>query len=125
MKSEDIEIAVARFYGVRANLIVPNASWGAGVHECDLLICSNANYLTEIEIKVSKGDIKKDLKKRHQHRSEKIRRLYYSSRRLKLVKNPNPIVRVQTPAPAKIKAALEKAKRLEQAYNQHIPIQGR
>lgn len=78
MICEDIEIAVARFYNVRQSLIVPNASWGADVHECDLLICSNANYLTEIEIKVSKSDIKKDLQKRHKHRSDKIKRLYFA-----------------------------------------------
>jgi hypothetical protein len=78
MKSEDIEIAVARHWGIRANVIVPRASWGAGVHECDMLILSLSGYLTEIEIKISKGDIKKDAAKRHAHASDKIKKLYFA-----------------------------------------------
>ncbi len=78
MIAEDIEIAVARMFGVRANLIVPNASWGAGIHECDLLICSSAGYLTEVEIKVTKADLKKDGEKRHAHKSAKIKFLFFA-----------------------------------------------
>ena len=78
MTIEDIEIAVAKHWDIRAHVIVPNASWGAGVHECDLLILSTSNYLTEVEIKTSKADLAKDLKKQHGHRSEKIKRLYYA-----------------------------------------------
>lgn len=78
MKVEDIEIAVAQHFGPRVNLPVPNASWGAGVHECDLLILSKSNYLTEVEIKTSLNDLKKDLTKRHGHNSPKIKQLYFA-----------------------------------------------
>ena len=78
MTIEDIEIAVAKHWNIRVFVIVPNASWGAGVHECDLLILSSSGYLTEIEIKTTKADLVKDLKKEHQHRSDKIKQLYYA-----------------------------------------------
>lgn len=78
LTAEDIEIAVVRHYDVRATLVVPNASWGAGVHECDLLILTTSGYLTEIEIKVTKADLVADLKKEHAHRSNKIKKLFYA-----------------------------------------------
>ena len=46
------------FFNYRANLIVPNISWGLGLHECDLLVLTSSGYATEIEIKVSKADLK-------------------------------------------------------------------
>lgn len=62
----------------RLNLIVPNVYWGMGLdYECDLLCVTPSGYATEIELKVSKGDIKKDLIKRHQHDSKIIRRFFY------------------------------------------------
>lgn len=36
-------------------------------HEIDFMFISKANYLTEIEIKISKSDLKADFKKRHKH----------------------------------------------------------
>lgn len=78
MKCEDIEIAVARFFNIRMNLSVPNISWGMGLHECDLLICTVRDYFIEVEIKVSKADLKADKKKNHHHFSTKIRRLYFA-----------------------------------------------
>jgi len=74
----DIEIAVARHFGWRRNIIVPNVSWGLDIHEVDLLIISKAGYATEVEIKVTQSDINADLKKGHGHRSNKIRRLYFA-----------------------------------------------
>jgi len=79
MTANDIEIAVARFFNPRVNIIVPNVSWGFGLrHECDLLIVTPGRYATEIEIKVTRSDIKADLRKRWQHRSDKIRRFSYA-----------------------------------------------
>jgi len=74
----DIEMAVAEHFGIRTHIIVPNVSWGLGVHECDLLSVTKAGYATEIEIKVSRQDIKADLKKRHTHKSSKIKYLYFA-----------------------------------------------
>jgi hypothetical protein len=74
----EIEIKIAQWFNYRTHLIVPNVCWGASLHECDLLILTKAGYALEVEIKVSKGDIIRDSKKLHQHRSEKIKRLFFA-----------------------------------------------
>jgi hypothetical protein len=76
--AQKIEIALSRKFDYRQNLIVPNVSWGLWLHECDLLIMSKSGYLTEIEIKVSTSDLKKDAQKRHGHHNEKIKKLYFA-----------------------------------------------
>lgn len=74
-----IEIAVARSFSYRQNIIVPNISWGWGLrYEVDLVIVSPSKYAWEIEIKTSKQDIKNDLKKRHFHDSNKFKRFSYA-----------------------------------------------
>ena len=74
----DLEIAVADYFGIRQNLIVPNISWGMGIHECDLLIVTGSGFAYEIEIKISKSDLIKDKLKYHKHFSEKIKKLYFA-----------------------------------------------
>lgn len=74
----EIESLIAKKWGIRQNIIIPNVSWGFDIHECDLLIVSQSNYCTEIEIKVSKSDLKKDLTKKHKHRSNKIKYLFFA-----------------------------------------------
>jgi len=76
--TEEIEIAVANHFGWSKKLIVPNVSWGMGIHECDLLISTPSWFLWEIEIKISLSDLKKDLEKRHGHNSNKIKYLYFA-----------------------------------------------
>ena len=78
MKTLDIEIAVMKEFNPRVNLIVPNISFGLGLHECDLLILTRAGYATEIEIKVSRKDLIQDKKKPHSHYSQKIGKLYFA-----------------------------------------------
>lgn len=78
MKCSEIEIAVAKMFGYRGNVIVPNVIYGAGLHECDLLVINKNNYATEVEIKVSKQDLKADFKKKHGHQNIKIKHLYYA-----------------------------------------------
>lgn len=89
LTARDIEVAIAYHFDYTQNLIVPNVSWGLRLgHECDLLILRPSGYLTEIEIKVSAADIKKDLEKKHKHLSSKIRELYFAVP-LELVDDPN------------------------------------
>ncbi len=78
LKSLDIEIAIADYYGIRQYTVIPNISWGLGVHECDLLIMSKSGYCTEVEIKVSKADLIKDASKEHGHKSDKIQALFFA-----------------------------------------------
>lgn len=73
-----IEIALMKKLNVRRKLIVPNVSWGFDIHECDLLVISKNGYATEIEIKISKSDLIKDKEKRHQHKSNKMKYLYFA-----------------------------------------------
>jgi len=74
----EMELALVRKYGARQNLIIPNVSWGFLSHEADLLIMSQSGYLTEIEIKINVGDLKKDFNKSHRHKSNKIKYFYYA-----------------------------------------------
>lgn len=79
MNCLEMEIALMKFFDIKRNIIVPNIYWGMRInHECDLFIISNSGYATEIEIKVSKQDIKKDLEKTHCHFDRKIKYLYFA-----------------------------------------------
>ena len=73
-----MEVALAAFFNYSINLIVPNVHWGMNMHECDLLMVSKAGYCTEIEIKISRADLKNDAKKRHGHFSNRIKYLYFA-----------------------------------------------
>jgi hypothetical protein len=77
-KCSEIEIKIVNIYDVRKYYIVPNVSWGADLHECDMLIIDKNGNATEIEIKISKSDLKADLLKTHHHKSDKIKNLYYA-----------------------------------------------
>ena len=75
----EIEIAIARYFNTRINIIVPNIFWGLDIqHECDLFILTKTGYCYEVEIKISISDLKADLKKRHGHKSKSLRRLYFA-----------------------------------------------
>lgn len=77
----EIEEAVARKFGVRTNIIVPNVSWGLqGMHECDLFVIKMSGYAVEVEIKISKSDLLADFKKGHNHkdRQNRIKEFYYA-----------------------------------------------
>lgn len=63
----EIEVAVAKYFGIRQHIIVPNLSWGFGVHECDLFVITKAGMGIEVEIKRSKSDFLADFKKGHNH----------------------------------------------------------
>lgn len=75
-----MEICIAEYFGVRRNIIVPNVSWGVGLHECDLLIVRPSGHAVEVEIKVSLADLKKDAEKWHGHvdLKRRIGRLYFA-----------------------------------------------
>lgn len=76
----EMECAIAQRFEPRRNLIVPNVSWGLSIHECDMLVLSQANYATEVEIKISKADLKKDAEKWHGHNDyyNRIKSLFFA-----------------------------------------------
>ena len=75
----DVECAVAIYFNPRVNLVVPNVSWGLGLrYEADILVCSKSGYITEVEIKVSRADLKRDASKKHQHSWHHVNRLFFA-----------------------------------------------
>ena len=79
----EMELAVVNnILNKRKQVIVPNVWWGMHCigleHECDLLVMSGSGYLTEIEIKVSLSDLKRDKQKRHSHYNAVIKQLYFA-----------------------------------------------
>jgi len=63
--TEDIELSCKARFPVRQYLIIPNVFWGFFINrEADLLIISKSGYVTEIEIKISFADFKKDFTKK-------------------------------------------------------------
>ena len=64
----EMEMAVSYYFGTRRNLIVPNVSWGMFLYEMDLVVLRRDSlYAGEVEIKVSRSDLKRDQKKNHCH----------------------------------------------------------
>jgi len=74
----DMENAIADYFDVRKNIIVPNISWGMFDHECDMLIVRPSGYAVEVEIKRTRSDFLADFKKRHTHNDKRIKALYYA-----------------------------------------------
>ncbi|GHV78590.1 hypothetical protein AGMMS49944_03810 [Spirochaetia bacterium] len=87
MTADEVQYALtysqsSPFY-IRSHLVVPNVHWGLGFnHELDLLSISMDTHIgTEIEIKVTKADMKRDLEKPHHHDDSRIRQFYYAGPR--------------------------------------------
>jgi len=80
MNSKEIELAVAREFNTRINLIVPNVFWGLGFnYELDLMIVTKAHYAYEVEIKISISDLKAEKKKKPwAHHDKRIKGLYFA-----------------------------------------------
>lgn len=76
--SSEIEIAVAHYFGIRKHLIVPNVSWSMLSYECDMMVLLPSGFAAEVEIKISRSDLRADTKKTHQHRSNLMRYLYFA-----------------------------------------------
>lgn len=79
IKTTELEIAVAQYFGYRNNTVVPNVYWGFGFdYEADVIIVSPSGYIKEVEIKINKQDLMRDKKKKLWHNNEKIRHLYFA-----------------------------------------------
>ena len=67
------------YFNYRQNIMVPNVAWGfIPGRELDLLVIRKSGYAFEVEIKVSASDIRADLDKRHQHRHDKLKELWFA-----------------------------------------------
>jgi len=76
----EMEVAIAKYFGIRKHIVVPNVSWGFFNHECDLFLIRTSGYGFEVEIKRSKSDMMADFKKKHGHkdRANRIVQLFYA-----------------------------------------------
>jgi len=76
----EMEVAIAKYFGIREHIVVPNVSWGFFSHECDLFLIRKSGFGFEVEIKRSKSDMMADFKKKHGHkdRANRIVQLYYA-----------------------------------------------
>jgi hypothetical protein len=61
-----MEIALMVYFDIRKNLVIPNVTRMSGLaaFETDMLVLSKSGFATGVEIKVSKSDLKNDIKKR-------------------------------------------------------------
>lgn len=66
-KTIQIEVAILNEFDVRRHLIVPNVTPLSDLvgFEADMLVLTSSGYATAFEIKVSRSDLKNDLKKSH------------------------------------------------------------
>lgn len=89
----EMEDAIARHFNYRQNIIVPNISWGIGLHECDMFIVRKSGYCIEVEIKRSKSDLLADFNKKHHHKDSqnRIKEFYYAIPE-NLVKSCEPLI---------------------------------
>ena len=80
LTTPEIEVAIAKYFGIRKHIIVPNLSWGFFNHELDLFLIRKSGYGFEVEIKRSKSDLLADFNKGHNHmdRKNRIVQLYYA-----------------------------------------------
>jgi hypothetical protein len=77
LNSNIIEVLVANHFDYRKNIIIPNVTHFFN-HEADVLIVRpKTGYCIEVEIKISKSDLKADLKKWHNHSSSRIKELWF------------------------------------------------
>ena len=74
----EIELAIAKYFDIRKNIVIPNISFGFNIHECDLFIIKPSGYVVEVEIKRSISDLKADFKKKHKHEDERIKELFFA-----------------------------------------------
>lgn len=80
IRTIEMEVAIAKYFGFRQNIVVPNISWGFMNHEADMFIVKKSGYVSEIEIKRTKSDLLADFKKPHNHKDKlnRIQELYYA-----------------------------------------------
>lgn len=63
LTTQRMEVILAQHFGIRETIVVPNVSWGLINHEADLLVLKPSGWAEEVEIKISRSDLRRDLKK--------------------------------------------------------------
>lgn len=104
---ERVAFAVAtKLFDWKRHIVVPNLSWGMGLgFEIDLGILSSANWLTEVEIKVSLSDLRREGEKWRHKIAPQLANVYQSKIRKRFIAMPlelwnkryNPSLRTEFP----------------------------
>lgn len=68
MVTKDIQDLIARHYTVKKYSPCCTNFQGAGYQECDVVAISGSDFVYEFEVKISRGDFKKDKEKVYKHR---------------------------------------------------------
>lgn len=77
----ELELKVRAEFNISGNIIAPNIYWGWDLlYEADIVVITKSHYAYEIELKVSKADLKADSKKRHGHNDyhNRFKYLYFA-----------------------------------------------
>ena len=79
MNEKAIQKAIAVHLGINYT-VIPNVSFYGfhGSYEADLIWITDREYLTEVEIKCSIGDFRRDFQKHFYHSFNKVRTFYYA-----------------------------------------------
>jgi len=78
MTARTIELYLAMWTFPYWRWIVVPRTYQVVNHECDILALSDRGYAHEVEIKISLGDVKADLKKVHGHVDGKIKCFWFA-----------------------------------------------
>lgn len=74
-----VEDAIVNYLNYRRHIIINNLYYGMFSYELDICaLDKNSFYAKEIEIKISKADLKRDLQKKHHHQNKYIKYLYFA-----------------------------------------------
>ena len=79
MTTKEMEFAIFDHFKGSYDLITTGITRGDIVnHECDVLMVNKNRFLIEIEIKISKSDLRADFKKTHNHNCKNIKHTYFA-----------------------------------------------
>ena len=71
LKSGDIESALCMHLYEKRHSPITTRFKGMGLQECDVVSVSSSGYIYEYEIKISRGDFRKDfIKEKHEYMAE-------------------------------------------------------
>lgn len=76
MTTKELEYAIYKKYFNASKLTITNIKTVVK-YECDVAVIGKSDYLTGLELKISKSDLLADFKKKHTHICKKVKKFYY------------------------------------------------
>ena len=75
---EAMILGLINYFNPSRYLMVPNVFWSILDYEADLVIVTPRGYATEVEIKVSKSDLKRNDQKTNKHNTLMFQKMYFA-----------------------------------------------